>query len=92
MSNQLKSKMLILAYNIHKRHILLTTYFQEKENEILSYNNAILLFALSTGGMICFCVLEVVFYFLYSCKVIKILLFISISIALGVEHFGAIKV
>ena len=70
MSNQLKSKMLILAYNIHKRHILLSTYFQEKENEILSYNNAILLFALSTGGMICFCVLEVVFYFLYSCKVI----------------------
>ena len=61
--------MLILVYNIHKRHILLSTYFQEKENEILSYNNAILLSVLSTGGMICFCVLEVVFYFLYSCKV-----------------------
>merc|ERR1719300_1595071 len=58
----------ITAYNIHKRHILLSTYFVEKENEIHSYNNVILLFALSTGGMICFCVLEVVFYFLYSCK------------------------
>ena len=67
----LKSKMFILVYNIHKRHILLSTYFLEKENEIVSYNNAILLFALSTGGMIGFCVLEVVFYFLYSCKVSK---------------------
>ena len=68
MSNQIKSKMLILAYNIHKRHILLSTYFQEKETEQISYNNAILLFILATCGLVCFCVLEVVFYFLYSCK------------------------
>ena len=60
--------------NIFKRYNLLKKYFGTKEAEDVSYNNAILLFWISTVGMIAVCVLEMFFYFVYSEMVIDVIL------------------
>ena len=52
--------------NIFKRYNLLKKYFGTREAEDVSYNNAVLLFWISTVGMISVCVLEMIFYFVYS--------------------------
>ena len=60
---------------IFKRHDLLTKYFGTKPSEDESYNNAWTLVICSTSLMILFCILEATFYFLYSQKVKKMIIF-----------------
>ena len=60
--------------NIFKRYNFLEKYFGTREAEDVSNDNAISLLWISTVGMIAVCLLEMVFYFVYSEKVIDVIL------------------
>ena len=73
-SNKKTHRFCFSVNNIFKRYNFLKKYFGTKEEEDVSYNNAVLLYRISTVGMIAVCVLEMIFYFVYSEKVIDVIL------------------